>query len=176
MKKLVSAVACSALVSGLALAAAPAAAAPARAAAPKGACKYLTTREAGRILGTRARSGKSITRESGGVTAEACEWRAKKKGTGGLEGQALSLEIAVESGTGLVDEYQTAKVEDPEDTEAVSGLGDDAFIADLDLHVLVGEQVLSVELHNYRYPEPLTTDEIQQKEVEAAGLVIGRLS
>jgi hypothetical protein len=176
MKKLISAVACGALVSGLALAAAPAAASPARAAAPKGACKYLTTREAGRILGTRAGGGKSVTRESGGVKNEGCEWKAKKKGTGGLEGQALSLEIAVESGTGIVDEYQTAKVEDPEDTEAVSGLGDDAFLADLDLHVLVGEQVLSVELHNYRYPEPLTTDEIQQKEVEAAGLVIGRLS
>jgi hypothetical protein len=176
MKKLISAVACGALVSGLAVAAAPAAASPARAAAPKGACKYLTTREAGRILGTRAGAGKSVTRESGGVKAEACEWKAKKKGTGGIEGQALSLEIAVESGTGIVDEYQTAKVEDPEDTEAVSGLGDDAFLANLDLHVLVGEQVVSVELHNYRYPEPLTTDEIQQKEVEAAGLVIGRLS
>jgi hypothetical protein len=174
MRKWISAIASGALVTGVALAAVPAAAAPA--AAPKGACKYLTTREAGRILGTRAGGGKSVTRDSGGVKAEACEWKAKKKGTGGIEGQALSLEIAIETGTGIVDEYQTAKVEDPEDTGAVSGLGDDAFIANLDLHVLVGEQVVSVELHNYRYPEPLTTDEIQQKELEAAGLVIDRLS
>jgi hypothetical protein len=175
-KKWMSAVVCGALMAGMALTAVPAAASPARAAAPKGACKFLTTREAGRILGTRAGAGKSVTRESGGVKAEGCEWKAKKKGTGGLEGQALSLEIAVESGTGLVDEYQAAKVEDPEDTVAVAGLGDDAFLADLDLHVLVGERVVSVELHNYRYPEPLTTDEIQQKEEDAAQLVIGRLS
>jgi hypothetical protein len=176
MRKWIAAIASGALVTGVALAAAPAVASPTPAAAPKGACKYLTTREASRILGTRAGAGKSATQQSGGVNAEGCEWKAKKKGTGGLEGQALSLEIAVESGTALVDEYQAAKVEDPEDTEAVSGLGDDAFLADLDLHALVGEQVVSVELHNYRYPEPLTTDEIQQKEVEAAGLVIGRLS
>jgi hypothetical protein len=174
MKKLIPAIASAALLSGLALAAVPAGAST-PAVAPKGACKYLTTREAGRILGTRAGAGKSVTRKSGGIKTEGCEWKAKKKGTGGIEGQALSLEIAVESGTGIVDEYQAAKVEDPEDTEAVSGLGDDAFLADLDLHALVGEQVVSVELHNYRYPEPLTTDEIQQKEVEAAGLVIDRL-
>jgi hypothetical protein len=38
----------------------------------------------------------------------------------------------------------------------------------------VGEQVVSVEIHNYRYPEPLTKEQIQQKE-EAARLVIGQL-
>ncbi len=31
-------------------------------------------------------------------------------------------------------------------------------------------------MHNYRYPEPLTKEQIQQKEEDAAGLVIGRLS
>jgi hypothetical protein len=175
-KKWISSVACGALTTGVVLASVPAAASPARVAAPKGACKYLTTREAGRILGSRAGAGKSVTRQTRGRKIEACEWKAKKKGTGGIEGQALSLEIAVESGTGVVDEYEAAKVEDPEDTLAVSGLGDDAFLADLDLHVLVGERVVSVELHNYRYPEPLTTDEIQQKEEDAAQLVIGRLS
>jgi hypothetical protein len=113
------------------------------------------------------------------VKNESCEWRAKKKGTGGIEGKALSLEIAVESGQGLVETYQTQKTgEDPLDFEEVPGLGDDAYVEDLgvDLHALVGERVVSVEMHNYRYPEPLTKEQIQQKEEDAARLVIGRLS
>jgi hypothetical protein len=35
---------------------------------------------------------------------------------------------------------------------------------------------MTVELHNYRYPEPLTQDEIKQKEQDAATLALGRLS
>jgi hypothetical protein len=71
-----------------------------------------------------------------------------------------------------------AHEEDPLDIEEVPGLGDDAYIEDLgvDLHALVGERVVSVEMHNYRYPEPLTKEQIQQKEEDAARLVIGRLS
>jgi hypothetical protein len=57
----------------------------------------------------------------------------------------------------------------------LSGLGDDAFVKDLDLHVLVGEHAVSVELHDDRYPEPLTQEEILQKEEDAAGRAIGRL-
>jgi hypothetical protein len=113
------------------------------------------------------------------VKNESCEWRAKKKGTGGIDGRPLSLEVAVESDQGLVDTYQTQKAgEDPLDIEEVPGLGDDAYIEDLgvDLHALVGEQVVSVEMHNYRCPEPLTKEQIQQKEEDAAKLVIGRLS
>ena len=70
------------------------------------------------------------------------------------------------------------KAKDPEDVETVPGLGDDAFIEDLglDLHVLAGERVLSVEMHNYRYPEPLTKEQIQQKEQDAAQIVLGRLT
>ena len=162
------------LAAGLALVATPAAAAPG--AAPKGACKYLTTRQAGRILGTPASTGESTVNRSGGRTNQSCVWNAKKKGAGGLEGQALSLEIAVESGEGLVDDYEVVKADDPLDTEEVAGLGDDAFVKDLDLHVLVGDRVLSVELHNYRYPEPLTQEQILQKEEDAAELVLNRLS
>jgi hypothetical protein len=175
MKKWTLLVAPAAVAASLALAAGPAVASP-TAAAPKGACKYITTREAGTILGTPAGSGKSTTRTTGGVKNESCEWRAKKKGTGGIEGKALSLEIAVESGQGLVDTYQTQKAgEDPLDIEEVSGLGDDAYIEDLgvDLHVLTGERVLSVGMHNYRYPEPLTKEQIQQKEQDAAQMCWG---
>ena len=178
MKKWTLLVASAAGVASLALAAPPAVASP-TAAAPKGACKYLTTREAGRILGTPAGSGKSTTRTIGGVKNESCEWRAKKKGTGGIDGKPLSLEVAVESGEGLVDTYQSKKAgEDPLDIEEVPGLGDDAYVEDfgVDLHALVGERVVSVEMHNYRYPEPLTKEQIQQKEEDAAKLVIGRLS
>ena len=167
-----------ALAAGVAVAGGTAGASPAAAAAPKGACKLVSVREVGTILGTPAGSGKSTTKQSGGVKNEACEWKAKKKGTGGLEGKALSLEIAVESGGGVVDQYQSEKSKDPEDVEAVPGLGDDAFIEDLglDLHVLAGERVLSVEMHNYRYPEPLTKEQIQQKEQDAAQIVLGRLT
>ena len=35
---------------------------------------------------------------------------------------------------------------------------------------------MSVELHNYRYPEPLTQEQIQQKEQDAAQIVLGRLT
>jgi uncharacterized membrane protein len=169
-------VVCATTAAGLATTAVPAAASPVPAAAPKGSCKLITVREAGRILGTPAGSGKSTVRTISGVENEDCEWKAKKKGTGGLKGQPLTLEIAVESGPGLVDTYQTEKVEDPLDTDEVTGLGDDAFIKDLDLHVLVGERVLSVELHNYRYPEPLTQQQIQQKEQDAAQIALGRLT
>jgi hypothetical protein len=34
---------------------------------------------------------------------------------------------------------------------------------------------MSVELHNYRYPEPLTLEEIKQKQIDAAQPAIGRL-
>jgi hypothetical protein len=120
-------------------------------------------------------AGKSTNRTSGSIKNKSCEWSAKKEGTGGLAGQPLKLEIAVQSGTGITDGYQTEKADDPEDTEPVAGLRDDAFIANLDLHVLVGERDLSVELHNYRYPEPLTQEQIRQKEEDAARLVIPKL-
>ena len=55
------------------------------------------------------------------------------------------------------------------------GLGDDGFIKDLELHVLVGDRVVSTALHNYRYPKPLTQEQIQQKAEQAARLAIGRL-
>jgi hypothetical protein len=163
-------------VAGVAMAAGPAAASSAPVAPPKGACKLLTVQDAGSILGTAARSGKSTNRTVSGVKSESCEWKAKKKGTGGLKGQPLLLEIAVESGAGVVDTYQSEKAEDPLDTEAVTGLGDDAFIKDLDLHVLVGERVVTVELHKYRYPEPLTQEQIRQKEEGAARIALGRLT
>ena len=161
-----------AFVAGLALVAAPASGT----AAPKGSCKLLTVKEVGAILGTPAGSGKSTTKTVSGVKNEACEWKAKKKGTGGIDGKALSLEIAVESGGSAVDGYQSKKSEDPSEVTSVPGLGDDAFIEDFgqDLHVLAGDRVLSTALHNYRYPKPLTEDQIQQKEIDAATLAIGR--
>jgi hypothetical protein len=171
-------VACTSLVAGLAFAAAPAAASTVPAAAPKGSCKLLTVREVSGILGTSSGSGRSTTKTVSGVKNESCEWRAKKKGTGGIKGKPLSLEVAVESGGGVVDEYQTQKSEDPLEIEQVPGLGDDAFTEDfgLDLHVLVGERVVSVEMHNYRYPEPLTEEQIKQKEQDAATIALGRLA
>jgi hypothetical protein len=169
-------VVCAVFVAAVALSAGTAAAAAAPAVAPKGACKLVTVREAGRILGTNTGSGKSTTGTIAGVKNEVCEWKAKKKGTGGIKGQPLELELVVQSGSAAVGTYQTEKAEDPDDTEAVPGLGDDAFIRDLDLHILVGERVLTVELHNYRYPEPLTQQQIQQKEEEAARMALGRLT
>jgi hypothetical protein len=49
-------------------------------------------------------------------------------------------------------------------------------IRDLDLAVLSGENAIVVELHNYRYPKPLTQEQIQQKQEDAAKLALGRLS
>jgi hypothetical protein len=155
---------------GLVLAASPVGAS-APAAAQKSACKYLTTREAGTILGTRSGGGKSTSISE----TESCRWKAKKKGTGGLKGQPLQLEVSVATGSEAVADYQEEKAEDPTDTEAVTGLGDDAFVKDLDLNVLIGDRVMTVELHNYRYPEPLTQDEIKQKEQDAATIALGRL-
>ena len=177
MRTWIRIVVCGAFTAGVAMTAGPVGASPVPAAAPKGACKLVTVREAGTILGTRAGSGKSTVKTVSGVKNEACEWKAKKKGTGGIDGKALSLELAVESGGGVVDAYQSQKSEDPDDVIPVPGLGDDAFIQDfgLDLHVLAGERVLSVEMHNYRYPEPLTQEKIQQKEQDAATLALGRL-
>jgi hypothetical protein len=120
---------------GLLLAATPASA---RTAAPKGSCKLLTVNEVGEILGTPAAAGKQKTRKGPTQTNDQCVWAAKKKGTGGLKGQPLQLELVVESGGSIVDDYQRVKAEDPDDTELVSGLGDDAFVQDNDLHVLVG--------------------------------------
>jgi hypothetical protein len=169
MRKLILAIA-AALTAGLMLAAAPAGAST-TAAAQKGACKYLTTREAGTILGTRSGGGKSTSISE----TDSCTWKTRKKGTGGLKGQPLQLEVSVATGSEAVADYQEEKAKDPTDTEAVTGLGDDAFVNDLDLNVLVGDRVLTVELHNYRYPEPLTQDEIKQKEQDAATLALGRL-
>ncbi len=166
---------CGALAAGLAMAAAPAAAFPARVAAPKGSCKLITVRETGGILETRAGAGKQKTRKAGGQTNDQCVWAAKKKGTGGVKGQPLQLELVVEAGTGLVDDYNAAKAADPAESDAVPGLGDDAFIKDLKLHVLVGPRVVSVALHNYRYPEPFTEQQIQLKEADAARIALGRL-
>jgi len=142
----------------------------------EGSCRLVTVREAGTILATRAGAGKQKTRKAGGQTNDQCVWAAKKKGTGGLKGQPLQLEVVVESGTGLVDNYQTAKARDPLEADDVAGLGDEALIKDLKLHVLVGDRVLSVALHNYRYPKPLTQQQIQQKEEDAAKLALDRLS
>jgi hypothetical protein len=173
MKMLTRVVVFAAVTAGLAITAAPAASA-----APKGSCTLLTVSEVSGILGTKAGNRKSTNRTVSCVKNESCEWKAKKKGTGGIKGKPLSLELAVESGGGVVDDYQTQKSEDPADIEAVPGLGDDAFIEDLglDLHVLVGDRVVSIEMHNYRYPEPLTQEQIQQKEQEAATFALGRLA
>ena len=167
--------ACTTLAAGVVVAAGPAMASPVPAVAPKGACKLATVSEAGRILGTPVRAGQQKTRTAQGITGDRCVWAAKKKGTGGLKGQPLELEIVVESGATLVNDYNTAKSADPTKTDAVPGLGDDAFIKDLKLHVLVGDRVLSTALHNYRYPKPLTPQQIQQKEEDAAKLALGRL-
>ena len=121
-------------------------------------------------------SGKQTTRSAGGITGDRCVWSAKKKGTGGLKGQPLKLEVVVESGSALAGSYEQEKTEDPLEADDVAGLGDEAFIKDLKLHALVGERVLSVALHNYRYPTPLTEQQIQQKEEDAAKLALGRLS
>ena len=156
--------ACTALAAGVVVAAGPAMASPVPEVAPKGSCKLVTVSEAGRILGTPVRAGQQKTRTAQGITGDRCVWAAKKKGTGGLKGQPLQLEIVVESGATLVNDYNTAKSADPTKADAVPGLGDDAFIKDLKLHVLVGNRVLSTALHNYRYPKPLTPQQIQQKE------------
>ena len=100
----------------------------------------------------------------------------QEEGHGRAQGPALQRELVVESGGSIVTDYQTEKASDPTEVEQVAGLGDDAFVKDLDLHVLVGDRVVSVELHNYRYPEPLTQEQIQQKEQDAAQIVLGRLT
>ena len=164
------------LAAGIAVAGGTAGASPAPAAAPKGSCKLVTASEAGKILGTPVAAGKQKTRTAQGITGDRCVWSAKKKGTGGLKGRPLELEVVVESGATLVGEYNSAKSADPTKTEAVPGLGEDAFIKDLKLHVLVGDRVLSTALHNYRYPKPVTQQQIQQKEEDAAKLALGRLS
>jgi hypothetical protein len=168
-------VACTALAAGVVVPGAPAMASPVPEVAPKGSCKLVTVGEAGRILATPVGAGKQQTRTAQGITGDRCVWAAKKKGTGGLKGQPLQLEIVVESGATLVGDYNTAKSADPTTTDAVPGLGDDAFIKDLKLHVLVGDRVLSTALHNYRYPKPLTQQQIQQKDEDAAKLALGRL-
>ena len=168
-------VACTALAAGVVVPGAPAMASPVPEVAPKGSCKLVTVGEAGRILATPVGAGKQQTRTAQGITGDRCVWAAKKKGTGGLKGQPLQLEIVVESGDTLVGDYNTAKSADPTTTDAVPGLGDDAFIKDLKLHVLVGDRVLSSALHNYRYPKPLTQQQIQQKDEDAAKLALGRL-
>ena len=165
-----------ALAAGLALAGGTAGASPVPAAAPKGSCKLVTVREAGRILATPVGAGKQKTASAQGITGDRCVWSAKKKGTGGLKGQPLELEVVVESGATLAAGYQQEKAADPLEADDVAGLGDEAFIKDLKLHVLVGERVLSVALHNYRYPKPLTQQQIQQKEEDAAKLALDRLS
>jgi len=167
--------ACTALAAGVVVAAGPAIASPVPAVAPKGSCRLLTVSEVGRILGTPVGAGQPKKRTAQGITGDRCVWAAKKKGTGGLKGQPLQLEIVVESGATLLNDYNTAKSADPTKTDAVPGLGDDAFIKDLKLHVLVGDRVLSTALHNYRYPKPLTPQQIQQKEEDAAKLALGRL-
>jgi hypothetical protein len=168
--------ACTALAAGVVVAAGPAMASPVPEVAPKGSCKLVTVSEAGRILGTPVGAGQSKKRTAQGITGDRCVWAAKKKGTGGLKGQPLQLEIVVESGATLVNEYNTAKSADPTKTDAVPGWGADAFIKDLKLHVLVGDRVLSTALHNYRYPKPLTPQQIQQKDEDAAKVALGRLS
>jgi hypothetical protein len=168
--------ACAALAAGVMVGAGePATASPVPQVAPKGSCKLLTGSQAGRILATPVGTGQQKTRTAQGITGDRCVWAAKKKGTGGLKGQPLELEIVVESGTTLVNDYNTAKSADPTKTDAVPGLGDEAFIMSLKLHVLVGQRVLSTALHNYRYPKPLTQQQIQQKEEDAAKLALGRL-
>ena len=168
--------ACTALAAGVVVAAGPAMASPVPDVAPKGSCKLVTVSEAGRILGTPVGAGQQKKRTAQGITGDRCVWAAKKKGTGGLKGQPLQLEIVVESGATLVNDYNTAKSADPTKTDAVPGLGADAFVKDLKLHVLVGDRVLSTALHNYRYPKPLTPQQIQQKDEDAAKLALGRLS
>jgi hypothetical protein len=161
-----------ALAGGLAVAGGTAGASPVPAAAPKGSCKLLTARELRKILGTPVGSSKRISN----AQADSCTWSAKKKGTGGLKGQPLGLEITVATGQVGADAYQKEKAAEPSETQPVPGLGDDAYVRDLDLAVLSGENAMVVELHNYRYPKPLTQEQIQQKEEDAAKLALGRLS
>ena len=151
--------ACAALSAGAVVAAGPAVASPLPDVAPKRSCKLLTVSEARRILATPVGAGKQQTKTAQGITGDRCVW-----------------EVVVESGTTLVNDYNMAKSADPTETDAVPGLGDDAFIKDLKLHVLVGDRVLSTALHNYRYPKPLTQEQIQQKDEDAAKLALGRLS
>ena len=54
-------------------------------------------------------------------------------------------------------------------------VGDEAFVRSLDLAILSGSTAMVVELHNYRYPEPLTQEQIKQKEIDAATIALGRL-
>jgi hypothetical protein len=164
--------ACAVLAAGVAITAAPATASPAPTAAPKGSCKLLTIREVGQVLDTPAGAGKRVSN----AQADSCSWAAKKKGTGGLKGQPLKLEITVATGQVGVDAYQKEKAAKPSETQPVPGLGDDAYTRDLDLAVLSGDNAMVVELHNYRYPKPLTEEQIQQKEADAAKLALGRLS
>ena len=161
-----------ALAAGIAVAGGTAGASSAPAAAPKGSCKLVTVSEAGKILGTPVGGTKRISN----ADADSCTWKAKKKGTGGLKARPLGLEITVATGQVGVNAYQKEKTADPSETQSVPGLGDDAYIRDLDLAVLSGDKAMVVELHNYRYPKPLTQQQIQQKEEDAAKLALGRLS
>lgn len=116
MKTVRQTAACAAVAVGVVVAAEPATASPLPAVAPKGSCKLVTVAEAGRILATPVGAGKRTKRTAQGVTGDRCVWAAKKKGTGGLKGQPLQLEIVVESGTTLVGDYNTTKSADPTKT------------------------------------------------------------
>ena len=72
---------------------------------------------------------------------------------------------------------------------AVRAIGEGAFVSRVRVviikdgqikqhfrNLLVGDRVLSTALHNYRYPKPLTQEQIQQKDEDAAKLALGRLS
>jgi hypothetical protein len=167
--------ACVVIAAGVALAAGPAGASSRSvpAAKPKGACKLLSVAEVREVLGEKVGSGK-LVRVSGQST-KSCFWLAKQDGTGGVEGVPLQLEVAVESGSGAVEDYQAARDEDPSNTTDVSDLGDEAFSAEYELYVLAGERVVRVALHGFASPDPLTADEIQEKEEDAAKLALKRL-
>lgn len=158
---------------GVALSVVPVAASAAPVAKPKGSCKLLTVREVGKVLGEAVGNGKLVSVP--GQQTKSCFWLAKKKGTGGVDDVPLQLEIAVETGSGAVDDYEAARSEDPSNTTDVNGLGDGAFSAGNELYVLAGEQVVRAALHGFASPDPLTADEIREKEEAAAKLVLKRL-
>lgn len=167
---------CAALAGGLAMTTGTAIAMPARAAAPKGSCKLITVRQVGKIIGTTVSAGVQNTRKASGQTNDQCIWQAKTNGTGGVADAPLQLELVVESGTGIVNDYQRVKADQTTPSQPVPGLAKDAFSKDSKLHVLKGKKVVSVGLHGYASPSPLPALQILAMEQTAAKAALRRLS
>jgi hypothetical protein len=168
-------VVCAVLAGGIATTSGTAIAAPARAAAPKGSCKLITVRQVGEIIGTPVSVGAQNTRKAGGQTNDQCIWQAKTIGTGGVADAPLQLELVVESGKGIVNDYQRVKADQTTPSQPIPGLAHDAFSKDSKLHVLKGKKVVSVGLHGYGSPNPLQPLKILQMEQTAAKAALRRL-